>query len=203
MAGVLGGRGFPLEQAAAQVCREAGARVRTNTFVRDLDLAGVNVLDGRRLEVVADGLTLWHGAQLAIDTTLVSPLHRDGTARRTAADRDGAALLQARRTKETTYPELSGEGGRARLVVLAAEVGGRWSEETAQFLRALAKASARTAPLILQNRVKAAWLRRWSGVLACSAARAFAWSLLDKPANPGTGADAPPMHEVLRDDRSA
>ena len=53
--GVLGGRGFPLEQAAAQVC-----------------------------------------------TTLVSPLHRDGTARRTAADRDGAALLQARRTKETT-----------------------------------------------------------------------------------------------------
>ena len=61
---------------------------------------------------------------------------------------------------------------------------GRWSEETAQFLRALAKANAQTAPLILQNRVKAVWLRRWSGVLACSAARAFAWSLLDKPANP-------------------
>ena len=80
LAGVLGGRGFPLEQAAAQVCREAGAKVRTNTFVRDLDLEGVNVLDGRKLEVVADGLTLWHGAQLAIDTTLVSPFHRDGTA---------------------------------------------------------------------------------------------------------------------------
>ena len=130
--------------------------MRTNTLVRVLDLAVVNVLDGRRLEVVADGLTLWHGAQLAIDTTWVSPLHRDGTARRTATDRDGAALLQARRTKETTYLELSGEGGRARLVVLAAEVGGRWSEETAQFLRALAKASAQTAPLILQNRVQAA-----------------------------------------------
>ena len=25
------------------------------------------------LEVIADGLTLWHDAQLAIDTTLVSP----------------------------------------------------------------------------------------------------------------------------------
>ena len=57
-----------------------------------MDLEGVHVLDGRRLEVVADGLTLWHGAQLAIDTTLVSPLHRDGNARRTAADRNGAAL---------------------------------------------------------------------------------------------------------------
>ena len=58
VAGVLGGRGFPLEQAAAQVCREAGAGVRTNTFVRDMDLEGVNVFDGRRLEVVADDLTL-------------------------------------------------------------------------------------------------------------------------------------------------
>ena len=102
----------------------------------------------------------------SLDTTLVSMLHRDGTARRTAADRNGAPLKQARRLKESTYPELSGEGGRARLVVLAAEVGGRWSEETAQFLRALAKAHAQTAPLILQNRVKAAWLRRWSNVLA-------------------------------------
>ena len=36
-------------------------------------------LDGRRLEVVADGLTLWGGAQLAIDTTLVSPFHQDGS----------------------------------------------------------------------------------------------------------------------------
>ena len=58
-AGVLGKRGFPLECAAAQVCREGGARVSTNVFVRDMDLAVHNGLDSRRLEVVADGLTLW------------------------------------------------------------------------------------------------------------------------------------------------
>ena len=34
--------------AAAQACREAGARVATNVFVRD-------AFDGRRLEIVADG----------------------------------------------------------------------------------------------------------------------------------------------------
>ena len=68
-------------------------------------------------------------------------------------------------------PELSGEGGRARLVVLAVEVGGRCCEETAQFLRDLAKAHAQTAPL-LQNRVKAAWLGRCSNVHVCNAARA-------------------------------
>ena len=43
---------------------------------------------------------------------------------------NGAALVDARRRKERSYPELSGEGGRARLVVLAAEVGGRWDEGT-------------------------------------------------------------------------
>ena len=46
----------------------------TNVFVRDLDIADHARLHGRRLEVVADGLTLRRGAQLAIDTTLVSPL---------------------------------------------------------------------------------------------------------------------------------
>ena len=36
----------------------------------------------------------------------------------------------------------AGEGERARLVVLAGEVGGRWSAETASFLTALAEHKA-------------------------------------------------------------
>ena len=71
VAGVLGRRGFPLENVAARICREAGGRVRMNVFVRDLDLPEINNLDERRLEVVVDGLPLFRGAQLAIDTTLV------------------------------------------------------------------------------------------------------------------------------------
>ena len=35
---------------------------------------------------------------------------------------DGAALVQARRGKQRCYPELSRAHGRARLVVLAADV---------------------------------------------------------------------------------
>ena len=65
----LGRRGFPLEIAAARICREAGGRVRTNVFVLDL---GVVNQDTRRVEVV-DGLPLLQGAQLAADTTLVCP----------------------------------------------------------------------------------------------------------------------------------
>ena len=151
---------------------------------------------GRRFEIVADGLSSWQGAQLAIDTTMVSPLRRDGTARPRAANHNGAAL-----DVEATYPELSGEGGRARLVVLAAEVGVRWNTETAQFLTALAKARAQGVPLLLQGRAEAAWVRRWSAILACTAARALSVSLLDcRPAGGSEGA-IPSVHEVMRDSR--
>ena len=83
--------------------------------MRDFDLAPLGGVDGRRLEVVAEGLPVFHGAQLAIDTTLVSPLRADPHRQR--ATSDGAALKAARRRKERTYPELSGTQGRARLVV--------------------------------------------------------------------------------------
>ena len=53
--------GFPVQLRGS---REAGARVRTNVMVRDLDLLPHDRVDNRRLEVVADG------------TTLVSPLAR-------------------------------------------------------------------------------------------------------------------------------
>ena len=133
-AGVLAGRGWAVENVAARICREAGGRVTTNVLVRNLDLVGPDIADNRRLEVVADGLPLFGGAQLAIDTTLVSALRADGTARRRAADHDGVASAEARRRKARTYPELAGLHGRARLVVLAVEVGGRWSHETQCFI---------------------------------------------------------------------
>ena len=88
-----------------------------------MDLAVLVAGDARRLEVVADGLPLWGGVQLAVDTTLVSALRGDRNPRRGAATRDGVALSEAR-DKERTYPELVGPGARARLVVLALEVGG-------------------------------------------------------------------------------
>ena len=130
----VGEESVPLECAAAQVCGEAGARVSSNMFVRDMDLATFTT------HWMGEGLrSLWTGS--AIDTTMVSPLRRDGTARPRAANHDGAVLEVARRRKEATYPELSGENGRARLVVLAAEVGGRWNRETAQFITGLAKST--------------------------------------------------------------
>ena len=102
---VLGRRGFAVESAAARVCREAGGRVSTNMFVRNMDLGVPRAADSRRLEVVVDGLPLFGGVQLAVDTTLVSALKGDGVPRRGAADRDGVAL----RLPPPTSPLARGE----------------------------------------------------------------------------------------------
>ena len=39
---------FGIEGESFEVCREAGGRVVTNMFVRDMDLAGVNALGSQR-----------------------------------------------------------------------------------------------------------------------------------------------------------
>jgi hypothetical protein len=104
----------------------------------------------------------------------------------------------ARHTKERTYPELLGSR-RCRLVVLAAEVGGRFSEEAKQFVSLLAKAKARAAPEGLKQATRRAWFARWIALLALTAQRAFAASLLELPlqGTANTEADTPDTSEVL------
>ncbi|CAK0888856.1 unnamed protein product, partial [Prorocentrum cordatum] len=202
-AGVLKKRGAPLEKAAARICREAGARVAENQFLRDLNVDGVGAGDGPRLEVIANGLPLWGGAQLAVDATLVCPLGRDGAAHPRTADEDGAWIREARRRKETTYPELL-DARRCRLVVMALEVGGRWSQEALQFVRLLADCKAWSAPELLRASVKAAWIQRWTGLASVAAQRAFAASLLHLPLDGlACDGDEPWLQDVLADARHA
>ena len=66
-----------------------------------------------------------------------------------AADSDGVVLQQARRDKETTYPELVASG-RCKLVVLAIETGRRWSEEAVHMVRQLSNAKAREVPSFMR-----------------------------------------------------
>ena len=98
-----------------------------------MNLSGISSRDGREIEVGANGLPLWHGAQLAVDATLVSPVQRNGRPQPQAASEDGRQLGVARRRKERKYHELLASR-RCRLVVLALEVGGRWSEEALTFV---------------------------------------------------------------------
>ena len=123
-AGVLVRRAGPLERAVARVCREAGARVATNVFLRDLNL-GMPLSDRRRLEVVANGLPGFGGVQVAVDATLVSPVRRDGTNQPRADASPGLALREATDHKRrSTYPEFRGARRGAASLSLPSRLGG-------------------------------------------------------------------------------
>ena len=152
--------------------------------------------------MVANGLPLWGGAQLAVDTTLVSPVRRNGTPQPGAAANDGTQLRVARTRKEQKYHELLASR-RCRLVVLALGVGGRWGNEAVRFVRLLAKAKARTVSQLVRSAAKAAFFHRWTGILAVAAQRAFAATLLELPVDDagGVDGDGPVLEEVLGDAR--
>ena len=84
--------------------------------------------DQRAIEVVASGLPLHHGAQVAVDITRRSALSAAGLPYGNAAYVDGAVLVRARREKERKYAELL-EGDRCHFVVL------EWKREAIGALR--------------------------------------------------------------------
>ena len=165
-------------------------------MLADLNLV-VDRVDDRRREVVATGLPLWGGTQLAIDTTLVAPLTSNGQPRRRHGAFQGDALLDARVRNERAYPELV-RSNRCHLFVFALEVGGHWS--TAEFVRPLAAARARSVPASLQQATAAALLSRWVSALTHAAMSSFA----DSPLGAGLGLapdvpTLPPLGDLLPD----
>ena len=92
-------------------------------MVRDLDLDAIDATDSRRLEVVVDGLPLFGGSQLPVDTTLVCSIHSDGSPHTGAAYTVGVVFLPARRRKERRYPELETRQSRTSCRVGS---GGGW-----------------------------------------------------------------------------
>ena len=168
--GRLKSRALAPERTPARVCREAGATVRYNAKLRDMDLDVSANNDDRATEVLATGLPLYFGAQLAVDITLRCALASDGTAQPGAARMDGAVCTRAWEDKERKYSE-----------AVALETGGRWSEESLQFVESLAAVRARDAPPALFHSAALAWRRRWARMIAVSCARSFASSLVAIP----------------------
>ena len=113
-----------------------------------------------------------------MDVTLRGVLSSSGEPHLGTPDMDGAALLQARREKEATYPEFTAPG-RCRLVVVAIETGGRWSDEAVDFVRQLALARAREVPSFMVFPAILAWERRCTRQLSTVCALSFAASLVE------------------------
>ena len=60
-----------------RIFRDAGATVRPNVFLRDMNV-DVSAADGRSVEVSAQDLPCFGGVQLAVDITLRSALSSEG-----------------------------------------------------------------------------------------------------------------------------
>ena len=191
-----------LERAVAKICREAGARVKLNARLVDMNIA-VAAADERRIEVLASGLQCCRGAQLAIDATLRCVCHRDGAARARADWQDGAVIADASAEKRAKYHELAA-GGRCRLVVFAVETGGRIGAEALELIDNLARVRAQASPQYLRGAVAFALSRRWTRIAAVAAANAWSSGVLDKgdvgEDNGGTG-PFPWMQDVLSEAR--
>ena len=121
-------------------------------LIRDLDLGEFNAFDNRRVEEIADGLTLRQGPQHPICEEVVLCQIKSGRPQRGSF---GGGQAQEGSHFPRTCP--GRRRWRTSLVLLATEVGGKWSTGTAQFLRGLAKARAKVLPMIVQERAKAAW----------------------------------------------
>ena len=105
----------PTEITLAWVCGEAGATVRRNVKLPDMNVH-VPATHEREVEVLAAGLPIHHGSTSC------------GAPRPNAAAVNGAVLTHVRRDKEGRYSELLA-AERCCLVLIALETGGRWSAE--------------------------------------------------------------------------
>ena len=104
------------------------------------------------------------------------------------------SMKVARRKKTTVFPELVGPHSRPKLLVLSAEVGGRWSKETRVFYNW----SVHVPGLSCTHATLEACLRR-GAMWACAVAEAGASSLLDLLDSHGGDGKAPATHEAISD----
>ena len=146
-------------------------------LLRDTALPGIDPEDGRHLEVVASGLPVAHGVPIAVDATVVSPLHADGTAWAHAAQRPGQSFQRAYREKEVKYPELCGSSTLS-LVVAAVETGGRLCPEAVKLIDTAALARAQGDPPPLRRHIARSWRARWLAMLGIAVQDSLAATLV-------------------------
>ena len=154
----------PTKHTVARIFREAGAIVRKNVFVKDMNVE-VGAEDTRQIDILAQDLPC---AQLAVDVTLrwARP-----TRKQTQMVR---VLLKAQADKEMAHPEVA-TSGRSKLVVMAIKTGGRWSDEAADDLIVVL---TRRQERRFRTRWQLVWERRWTRMLSVICSNALAGSMV-------------------------
>ena len=140
-------------QRPVSAVRQGGVSVN----VRVADLSPGRIGD-KKTEVVADGLPHFHGARLAVDATLVSPVRPGGNACETQERYHVSRACPPTGRQRTSCG--FGIGNRVR--------------DGRDVVSQLAKAKSRREPPQLRMSARRAWFRRWNTLLACSVLRPLA-----------------------------
>jgi len=169
----------------------------------NMGLPGVASADNREVEIVAKNLPMRHGIPLACDATVCSPLHANGEARPRAAE-ESVAIADAQDRKHTKYPEII-HSQRCQLIVLACEVGGRWSDTCCWLIRELAIWRSRTVSPRLRRSTARAWEARWWSMLSVAVQDSLAATLVDDAPHllHGWHGHGPPLGELLHGEAPA
>jgi len=148
-----------LEKAWAQVFRDAGGLIVLNEKLGNMRI-GVHPEDKRRVEFAVYNLP-FYGVPLLCDATQVSPISRNGIPHPKTCTTPGVSLDKAGNSKNKKYREAAERRGDVKLVTLACEVGGRWSEACVDWVRRLAQYKADQQPMHLRRATQYAWSARW------------------------------------------
>ena len=159
---------------------------------------GVRAIDDRKIEVLAQDLPCFGARSWPLTkhcgAWLAGTVSPDHTPRRWT----GQFSCKQEPTKRSGFQRLT--TGRCRLVVVAIEKGGRWSEEAVDLLWQLSCAKARDVPHFMTHQAAPVWERRWSRMFSTSCALAFAASLVEPAQNDHmceAGGEPPSVAEVL------
>ena len=154
--GRLHTRAVPMERTLARVCREAGAFVRVNAKLRDMNVE-VRADDERAIEVLALGSPSTRERSWLWTSRCVHPCAR--------------LRMVMRWSEPVPTKRRSISSSSSHLVVVGLETGGRWSTEATNFVDMLAAGRVCEVPSVLRRSTHVAWRRRWTRMLAVSCGR--------------------------------
>ena len=179
-----------MKTSGCECCAKQGGRVRENVLLRDSGIPGIDLLDGRKIEIVVTGLPLAYGIPVAIDANSVSLLHANGLPHRNADVAPGSSFIRAERLKETIYPELV-DSSLLRLETVACEVGGRFSHRAQTLLDVVVVAKVRSDVSSRQKVMAKWWRNRWLTMLAVGVQTSLSSTLINDGCSILDGHDGP------------
>ena len=136
------------------------------------------------------------GVPLAVDATLLSCLHADGTPFSRAHYQKGSTFARAEKNKRDTYPEMV-ESSVFKVKTVACELGGRFNKEAKTLVTELAASQASSEVSVLRKTATRAWQSRWLAMLSVTVQNSVASTLVNEGTSFLTGDGfSPPTVEV-------